>query len=55
MTKEIRTLETVAQDITKAIINGDVEGVAKLLSEIGVYKLNQLLYNNKCSKQLQPI
>lgn len=41
MTKEIRTLETVAQDITKAIINGDVEGVAKLLSELDELKSKQ--------------
>lgn len=40
MTKD-RTLETVAQDIAQAIVNGDVEGVAKLLSELDELKSKQ--------------
>lgn len=41
MTKENHTLETVAQEMAQAIINGDVEGVAKLLSELDELKSKQ--------------
>ena len=40
MTKD-RTLETVAQDIAQAIVNGDVERVAMLFSEFDELKSKQ--------------
>ena len=41
MTKENRTLEIVAQEMVQSIINGDAEGVAKLLSELDELKSKQ--------------
>ena len=41
MIKENRTLETVAQEMAQAIVNGDVERVAMLFSEFDELKSKQ--------------
>lgn len=41
MIKENRTLETVAQEMAQAIINGDVEELSMLLTEFNQLKSKQ--------------